>query len=132
MVSIKTNSPEIISNGELWNGVVLERSEILDLSEQLSHLYIELIEKLSSVSSAKYDLPQDGLRIILRNAIVPITHCFFERLIRLKKVVSCSKSKPLVAEQGLESPVDGPSGQDHLAYQPPATHPAHRPPWFGF
>jgi hypothetical protein len=90
------NSSETISNGELWNGVVLEKCEILDLSEHLSHLYIELTEKLSSVYSAKYDLPQDALKIILRTAIVRITHCFFERLIRVNKIVNASLFKPFV------------------------------------
>ena len=99
MVAIKTNSPEIISNGDLWNGVVLEKSEILDLSVHLSHLYIELIEKLSSVLSDKYDLPQDALKIILREVIVRITHCFFERLIRVNKIVNASSFKPFVTEQ---------------------------------
>jgi hypothetical protein len=93
------SSSEIISNGDLWNGVVLEQSEILDLSEHLSHLYIELIERLSLVYSAKYDLPQDGLQIILRRAIVPITHCFFERLIRVNKIVNASSLKTHVTEQ---------------------------------
>jgi hypothetical protein len=47
MVAIKTNAQEIISNGDLWNGVVLEKSEILELSKHLPYVYIELIEKLS-------------------------------------------------------------------------------------
>ena len=101
MVDIKINSPKTLSNGGLWNGVVLEKLKILELSEHLAYLYIELIENLSSVYSAKYDFPQDALRIILRTAIVPITHCFFERLIRLNKIVSHSKCKPIVAAQAL-------------------------------
>jgi len=101
MVDIKINSPKTLSNGGLWNGVVLEKLKILELSEHLAYLYIELIEKLSSVYSAKYDSPQDALRIILRTAIVSITHCFFERLIRLNKIVSHSKCKPIVAAQAL-------------------------------
>ncbi len=95
------NSSETLSNGDLWNGVVLEKSEILELSEGLSRVYIEIIDKLSLIYSSKYNLPQDVLRIILRTAIVPITHCFFERLIRLNKIVNVSKGKPLVAAQSL-------------------------------
>jgi len=100
---INTSSSVTISNGDLWNGVVLEKSEILELSEGLSHVYIEIIEKLSLTYSSKCNLPQDALRIILRTAIVPITHCFFERLIRLNKIVNVSKCKPLVAAQSLDA-----------------------------
>ena len=103
MVDIKTSPYEFISNGSLWNGVVLEKLEILELSERLSVLYIDLIEDLSIIYSAKYNLHQSSLRIILRTAIVPIVHCFFERLIRLNKIVNASKSKVNFVSQGLPS-----------------------------
>jgi putative transferase (TIGR04331 family) len=104
MKSIPMQSPEIIRNGELWgSGVVLEKLEILKLSEHISELYIHLIEELSLVYKSKYDLSQDALRIILRNGVTPITHCFFERLIRLNKIVNSRQCKPTVAFQGLFS-----------------------------
>jgi putative transferase (TIGR04331 family) len=101
MKSIPPHRSEMIRDGDLWNGVVLEKLEILELSEHLAYLYIELIEKLTSVYSSKYDIPRDALRIILRTAIVPIAHCFFERLIRLNKIVTNSKCRPIVAAQAL-------------------------------
>jgi len=94
---------EVISDGNLFGFVRLERPEILELSEHLSHFYIELIEKLSSNYSVRYGLPQDALRIILRTAIVPVSHCFFERLVRLNKIVHASKCKPTVGAQSLFS-----------------------------
>lgn len=101
MVDIKTCSLETISKGNLWNGVVLEKWETLELSEQLAKLYIDLIEYLSLNYFVKHELQQNSLQIILRTAIVPITHCFFERLIRLNKIVKVSKCKPRVEAQGL-------------------------------
>jgi putative transferase (TIGR04331 family) len=103
MIDIKTSPYGIISNGNLWNGVVLEKKEILELSERLAILYIDLIEDLSMIYSAKYNLPQTSLRIILRTAIVPIAHCFFERLIRLNKIVNINKSKVNVVSKELPS-----------------------------
>lgn len=55
MKSIPPQRTEIIIDGDLWSGVVLEKLKILELSEHLAYLYIELIEKLSSVYSAKYE-----------------------------------------------------------------------------
>lgn len=99
VANLATRSSETICNGELWNGVTLQQSEILELSAFLSHVYIELIEKLSFVCSIKYSLQQNALKIIFRTAIVPITHCFFERLIRFNKIFNSSSCKLLVAEQ---------------------------------
>ena len=93
------NPSETISRGELCNGVVLDKSEILALSQDLSHIYIEIIEKLTLGFSVKYALPSDALRIILRQPIVQITHCFFERLIRLNKIVNSSTSKLFITEE---------------------------------
>ena len=46
---------ETISGGALRNGVVFDNSEILALSQSLSYIYIEIIEKLSF---------EEGLKII--------------------------------------------------------------------
>ena len=90
------------SNGDLSNcGVFLEKKEILSLSENLSHVYIELINELSLKYHKKYNISQDALKILLRPAIVAISHCFFERLIRINKIVSTSKYKFYVTQQDL-------------------------------
>ena len=41
MSAVNIKPSETISGGELCNGVVLEKSEILALSQDLSHIYIE-------------------------------------------------------------------------------------------
>ena len=96
------NCNRTISNGDLWNnGVVLEKNEILSLSENLSHVYIELINELSIKYHKKYNVSQNALKILLRPVIVTISHCFFERLIRINKIVSTSKYKLSVTQQEL-------------------------------
>lgn len=96
------NCDRTFSNGDLTNyGVVLEKGEILSLSENLSHVYFELINELSLKYHKKYNISQDALKILLRPAIVTISHCFFERLIRINKIVSTSKYKFSFAQQDL-------------------------------
>ena len=97
---MKTNIKlsECISDGALGHEVVLDSKEILALSNSLSHIYIEIIENLTIKFSQKYQIPSNSIRIILRSAIVPITHCFFARLIRLNKIINSSSIKPSIAE----------------------------------
>ena len=97
-----SNCDRTFSNGDLTNyGVFLDKNEILSLSENLSHVYLELINELSLKYQKKYNISQDALKILLRPAIVAISHCFFERLIRINKIVSTSKYKFSVAKQDL-------------------------------
>jgi putative transferase (TIGR04331 family) len=90
------------SNGDLTRyGVFLEKNEILSLSKKLSRVYIGLINSLSSKYHEKYNISQDALKVLLRPAIVTLSHCFFERLIRINKIISTSKYKYTVASQDL-------------------------------
>ena len=73
---------------ESRNGVILDKKEIFALSEVLSSIYAELIENVSLKLSKKKLINQNATRIICRRALVPILHCFFERLIRINKAVN--------------------------------------------
>ena len=84
---------------ESRDGVILEKEEIFELSEALSPIYVELIENISLKFSDKYLLPQDAMRVICRRALVPIIHCFFERLIRINKAVNYYSVKNFSAKQ---------------------------------
>jgi putative transferase (TIGR04331 family) len=96
------NCDQTFSNGDLSKyGVVLEKKEILSLSENLSHVYFELTDELSLRYHKKYNISQDALKILLRPAIVTLSHCFFERLIRINKIISTSKYKFSVAHGDL-------------------------------
>jgi len=96
------NCDRTFSNGDLTNyGVFLDKNEILSLSENLSHVYLELINELSLKYQKKYNISQNALKILLRPAIVAISHCFFERLIRINKIVSTSKYKFSFVQQDL-------------------------------
>ena len=86
---------------ELSDGVILKKSEILKFSEALSPIYIELIENLSLKFSNEYSISQDATRVICRRAMVPIIHCFFERLIRINKAVNYYLVRKVSAEKGL-------------------------------
>lgn len=93
---------QTIANGDFWkNGVILEKDEIFEISDLLSSIYIELIEKLTLVYSNRYSIPQNALRVLFRPIIVSITHSFFERLIRLNKIINTSKCKPSVQKHYL-------------------------------
>ena len=85
---------EIISAGKLPDVGSLDNSDLQELSKSLSYIYIEIIEKVSAEFSLKYKLPSEALKSILRSTIIPITHCFFERLIRLNRIVDSSEGKP--------------------------------------
>ena len=89
----------IISAGEPLKLGSLNNSELHVLSKNLSYIYIEIIEKAALEFSLKYKLPSEALKSILRIAIVPITHCFFERLIRLNGIVNSSEVKPTIYEE---------------------------------
>ena len=93
------NSYKTISEGKIWDEGNLDKHEILELSEQLSYIYIEIIEKLTLVLSSKYSIPRPALNIIMRSGIVPVTSCFFERLIRLNKIVKSNINKPSINEE---------------------------------
>ena len=73
---------------ESRNGVILEKEEILKLSKALSQIYIEMISNFSLNFSNEYLIHQDATKVICRRALVPILHCFFERLIRINKAVN--------------------------------------------
>ena len=90
---------KVISEGEIWDEGFLDSHEILEYSEQISFIYIEIIEKLSLSLSAKYSIPHSALEIIIRSGIVPITSCFFDRLIRLNKIIKSSVDKPSINEE---------------------------------
>lgn len=70
---------------ESKDGVSLEKKEILELSEALSYIYAEIIENVSLKFSKENLIDQKATRVICRRALVPILHCFFERLIRINK-----------------------------------------------
>ena len=70
---------------ESKDGVSLEKKEILELSEALSFIYAEVIENVSLKFSKENLIDQKATRVICRRALVPILHCFFERLIRINK-----------------------------------------------
>ncbi len=90
---------EIISAGKLPDVGSLDNADLQALSKSLSYIYIEIIEKVSAEFSLKYKLPSEALKSILRSTIIPITHCFFERLIRLNRIVDSSEGKPTIYEE---------------------------------
>jgi len=79
---------------ESKGGVILEKKEILELSEALSYIYAEIIENVSLKFSKEHPIHQDATKVICRRALVPILHCFFERLIRINKAINfCAVKK---------------------------------------
>ena len=53
---------------ESKDGVILEKKEILELSEALSYIYAEIIENVSLKFSKEHQIHQDATRVICRRA----------------------------------------------------------------
>lgn len=81
------------------NGIKLLKTEIYEFSSELSDLYIHLIDTFADDLLLKNGnlIPRESLKILLRNAIVPLAHCFWERALRIQKVIRFN-SNVVIAE----------------------------------
>lgn len=68
-------------------GVTFSRAERLDLSRQYSKLYRLYIQHLSESISNEYNISELAAKVLVRRAVVPMLHCFLERLIRINKFI---------------------------------------------
>ncbi|UOG55411.1 transferase [Leptospira noguchii] len=78
-------SANALYSSELFSGCVLKTEQIEEFSKEVSKLYLILIDDISQniINYAQFsDLDVQALKVLTRRALVPITHFFWERLIR--------------------------------------------------
>ncbi|EKR25160.1 MULTISPECIES: hypothetical protein [Leptospira] len=78
-------SANALYSSELFSGCVLKTEQIKEFSKEISKLYLILINDISQniISCAQFsDLDIQAVKVLTRRALVPITHFFWERLIR--------------------------------------------------
>ena len=81
-------------NGE---GVSISQNEMMELSEKYSKLYQIYIDRQSEHLIKLFDETKPVLDLLGRRALVPLVHCFLDRLVRVKRAVD-------IAPQALSIP----------------------------
>jgi len=79
----------LFSNEE-GGGVLVHLSEVLKFSESYSKLYEIYINRLVERLSETVNESDAALQILTRRALVPLVHCFLDRMIRVKKAIDIS------------------------------------------
>lgn len=69
------------------DGVALSQDEALRLSPLYAELYLRLSAAIARRLGARFGLPQPASAVLARRAVVPLAHCFLDRLIRLERLV---------------------------------------------
>lgn len=73
---------------ESGGGFALDAEEARSLTRELSGLYPRLIEPFAEVLERRDGLPKISAMLVARPAVVPLTHCFMDRLLRMRLAVS--------------------------------------------
>jgi len=88
-----------IFRSEKGGGVVISQQEMLELSNVYSKLYDTYIPRLSNQFTNRFKLTEPAASTLTRRALVPLVHCFFDRLIRAKKAIDIAPSQLTVPYQ---------------------------------
>ena len=78
---------------EANKGIGLSNKEMLKISDACTEIYPIYISRMAECLSQKYALNKSTSNIIARRALVPLTHCFIDRLFRIKKAVDLYPKK---------------------------------------
>ncbi|WP_061298654.1 hypothetical protein [Leptospira borgpetersenii] len=99
--AINLNDIALFSS-EDFVGVNMSSEDIFLFSSHISDLYSEIIEKvLSNLVREIPDFPfsQESLKVVLRRAIVPIAYFFWERVLRIQKIVAVNSNVVVYKEE---------------------------------
>ena len=91
---------------ELGGGVTITQDEMLQLSQTYSRLYETYISRLSVRLVSQFDITEPVANILARRALVPLVHCFMDRLVRVKKAIYCASSQLATPRQKLFPALD--------------------------
>jgi putative transferase (TIGR04331 family) len=86
---------------EAGGGVKITNEEMLQLSCIYSKLYIAFISRMSDHLVRQFELNESAASLLARRALVPLTHCFLDRLVRVKKAIDCAPGQLSTPRQEL-------------------------------
>ena len=86
---------------ELGGGVTITQDEMLQLSQIYSRLYEIYISRLSVRLASQFNITEPAAGILARRALVPLIHCFMDRLVRVKKAIDCAPDQLATPRQKL-------------------------------
>lgn len=86
---------------ESGGGVKIAQEEMLQLSLFYSRLYTIYISRLSVRLAGQFDITESAASILARRALVPLIHCFMDRLVRIGKAIECAPGQLAVPRQEL-------------------------------
>ncbi|HQS58896.1 MAG TPA: hypothetical protein PLU16_10930 [Gallionellaceae bacterium] len=86
---IESSNPEQIAlfPSESGGGVKISNTEMLQLSQDYSGIYEIYISRMSASLVRNFDIKETAARLLARRALVPLIHCFLDRLVRMKKAI---------------------------------------------
>lgn len=78
---------------ELGGGVAISQAEMFQLSQIYSKLYEACISRLSGRLARRFDIAESAASGLARHALVPLIHCFMDRLVRVGKAIDCASGQ---------------------------------------
>lgn len=100
---VETCDPEqfALFPNESGGGVTISNDEMLQLSHSYSKLYETYIFRLSAKLEFQFDIEAPAANILARRALVPLMHCFMDRMVRVKKAIDCAPGQLTTPRQEL-------------------------------
>ncbi len=86
---------------EYGGGVIIAQEEMLQLSRIYSPIYEACIFRLSGRLVDQFDIAESAASVLARHALVPLLHCFLDRLVRVKKAIDCASGQLVTPRQKL-------------------------------
>lgn len=86
---------------ETGGGVKITNEEMLQLSGFYSKLYIVYISRMSDHLVRQFKIRESAASLLARRALVPLIHCFMDRLVRVKKAIDCAPGQLSTPRQEL-------------------------------
>jgi hypothetical protein len=80
-------------------GVSFSQQEVLAQSARYAPLYAELSAAIASALTRERGMPPAAAAVLTRKAVVPLTHCFFDRLLRLHRLLEGRRGDPPAVAQ---------------------------------
>lgn len=105
---------------ESGGGVTISQIEMLQLSRCYSALYALYISRLSEQLVSLFDISELAAGVLARRALVPLVHCFLDRLVRVSKAISCEPGQLVVPRQELFPATDTIEAFEACAVSSPA------------
>jgi len=90
---------------ESGGGVVIPSEELLRLSNSYSKLYAIYISRLSVKFVDEFGISAPAAKQLARHVLVPLIHCFMDRLVRVEKAIDAAPCQLTIPRQGVFSAI---------------------------